>query len=114
MEAGFLRYKTLIIKDSRGKLNRFSANYINQHPQDWWMRARVINADEWRSQEDVRKNRALQELRQALVGDVPPADGEIRDDSDVTNSQSLPDTTEETTESAIENPVEAAAEGASG
>ena len=75
MEAGFLRYKTLIIKDSRGKLNRFSANYINQHPQDWWMRARVINADEWRSQENVRKNRALEEFRQALVGDLPPADG---------------------------------------
>ena len=127
MEAGFARYKTLIIKNSNGKFNRFSAHYINQHPWDWWMRARVTNADEWRSQEDVQKNRALQEFRQALVGDVPPADEEIRDDSDISNSQPLSDpnlpkedrnsdpaTTEETTEPATDNPVEVVVDGASG
>ena len=126
MEAGFLRYKTLVIKDSKGQFNRFSANYINNNPQNWWKK--VLNVNEWRSQENVRRNRSYQAFRQAPVGDtVPPVDEEVVEDSDISNSQPLsepnlpkedrnsdPATTEETTEPATDNPVEVVADGASG
>ena len=126
MEAGFLRYKTLIIKDNKGRFNRFSANYINRNPQNWWMK--VLNVNEWRSQESVRKNRAHQAFRQALMGDiVPPADEEIVESSDVSNRQPVPEpnlpaedrdsdpvTTVEMKEPAIDNPVEAVVDEASG
>ena len=126
MEAGFLRYKTLVIKDSKGQFNRFSANYINNNPQNWWKK--VLNVNEWRSQENVRRNRSYQAFRQAPVGDtVPPVDEEVVEDSDISNSQPIPESnipekdrnsdpvaTVETTEPPTDNPVEAEAEEASG
>ena len=90
MEAGFLRYKTLIIKDANGRFNRFSASYISQNPHNWWMRVR--NADVGRSQDNVLRNRSHTSYSHALVGGkAPPSVEDKVDVPNTTTEQVMPE-----------------------
>ena len=70
MNAGFLRYKTLIIKSDRGTFHRFSGNYIDENPRNWWRK--VLGSEEEETQHFTRRvgNQSL--LGNAAVGGVIP------------------------------------------
>ena len=72
MDAGFLRYKTLIIKSNDGSINRFSATYIDAHPYDWWKK--VLGTENGNSHFHNLNRREQSSSGNARVGgSIPPS-----------------------------------------
>ena len=81
MNGGFLRYKTLIIKSDRGTFHRFSANYIDENPRDWWRK--VLGSEEVRTQHYTRSWGNQPSLGNAAVGGVIPPPPEDKVDETI-------------------------------